>query len=296
MGLFTTFYEAPTPNQVWVTNSLGKRVIQINKHHEESWVELFIDLIYVGLFITLSVSFKDCSGLEGISAGLLVSIATMILIMFTFRISIDSYSNRFLSDDFAGRILYLAYGYGLAFIVLNTDGSSETECYTLGRLILLCCECCYCTDVAVGCLCFILGMNTDGFLIGYMMCRIINLLMYTNAMIAYPEVIPQYAYGFAVKFFFFVFSLCMCGFYDGRNIFLLVSCVSEFLLLVPIQNFANLFVVTKILRYPTDADIGLIPLNMTIAQQRLCMWSMMVGSHPFIVYPRCSIARFILFD
>lgn len=135
MGLFTTFYEAPSPNQVWVQNKDGKRVVKFRKHHEESWVELFIDLIYVGLFITLSLSFKECSLKDGISLELMVSSATLILLMFTFRISIDSYSNRFFSDDLFGRLLYLSYGYGLAFMVLNTDGSDEVECHRLGKYL-----------------------------------------------------------------------------------------------------------------------------------------------------------------
>ena len=118
--------------KVWVTKPDGTRVYKVKKHHEESWVELFIDLIYVGLFITLSLAFKDCSAKEGITSDLVVANAVVILLMFNFRLNIDSYSNRFLSDDFFSRILYLGYGYGLAFIVLNTDGAEEQECSRLG--------------------------------------------------------------------------------------------------------------------------------------------------------------------
>ena len=121
--------------QVWSENKDGKKIYKVKKHHEESWVELFIDLIYVGLFITLSLAFKDCSKKEGLSTDLFVSIATLILIMFTFRMSIDSFSNRFLSDDLFGRLLYLVYAYGLALIVLDVDGAEKHECHHLGKPI-----------------------------------------------------------------------------------------------------------------------------------------------------------------
>lgn len=119
-------------------------------------------------------------------------------------------------------------------------------------------------------------MQTDGFIIGYMMCRFINLVVFGTAMFAYPAVIPQYAYVFSVKCAITFFSFSMFGFRDGRPTFLLVSCIIEFLLLVPVQAFANKFVVTTIFRYPEDVDVNLIPLNETVAQRRLCMWVMMV--------------------
>lgn len=120
--------------QVWEVKSDGKKVYKIKKHHEESWVELFIDLIYVGLFITLSINVKACSKTDGLSSELFVTSATLILLMFTFRISIDSFSNRFLSDDLFGRLLYLVYAYGLAMIVLDVSGTDEQGCHKLGTV------------------------------------------------------------------------------------------------------------------------------------------------------------------
>lgn len=57
MGLFATFFEAPTPNQSWSKDRLH---VIYHKHTEESWVELFIDLIYVALYITLGSAIEHC--------------------------------------------------------------------------------------------------------------------------------------------------------------------------------------------------------------------------------------------
>lgn len=57
MGLFGTFYEPPTPNQSW---SKDRKTVIYHKHTEESWVELFIDLIYVALYITLGSAIQNC--------------------------------------------------------------------------------------------------------------------------------------------------------------------------------------------------------------------------------------------
>ena len=119
-------------------------------------------------------------------------------------------------------------------------------------------------------------MQTDGFIIGYMMCRFINLLLYSTAMYSCPSVIPQFVYGFTVQVVLFIFSFALTGFRDGRQTFLLISNVMEFILLVPMKPIAHHFVVTKIYRYPDDVNIRLIPMNLSVAQRRLMMWIMMV--------------------
>jgi hypothetical protein len=62
MGLFGTFYLPPTPNQSW---SKDRTHVVYHKHTEESWVELFIDLMYVALYITLGSAIEHC-GVGGI--------------------------------------------------------------------------------------------------------------------------------------------------------------------------------------------------------------------------------------
>lgn len=236
-------------------------------------MELFIDLIYVGLFITLSLSFKECSGKEGLSSELFVSIGTVILIMFTFRIAIDSFSNRFLSDDLFGRLLYLFYAYGLALIVLDVDGAEEKDCYDLGmyRCIFMRIRTIYINNHCI-------GMQTDGFIVGYMICRAMSIVMLATAMFSYPDVVPQYAYQMTVKMLIFILSFFMIGFRDGRPTFLLVSNVVEFLLLVVFGGVGSRFLTVRVYAYPSDVNLYLIPLNLSVAQRRLCMWCMMVGT------------------
>lgn len=57
MGLFGQFYQSPSPNQSW---SKDRTTVIYHKHTEESWVELFIDLIYVALYITLGSAIQNC--------------------------------------------------------------------------------------------------------------------------------------------------------------------------------------------------------------------------------------------
>lgn len=180
-----------------------------------------------------------------------MAIGTLILIMFTFRIAIDSFSNRFLSDDLFGRLLYLVYAYGLALIVLDMDGADEHNCHYL-------------------------GMQTDGFIIGYMICRAMSLVMLVTAMTSYKEVLPQYLYEFTIKVSVFLISLCMIGFRGGRPSFLLASNLFEFILLVPLSGVLRPLVTLKIFAYPPDTELNIVPLNIAVAQRRLCMWCMMI--------------------
>jgi hypothetical protein len=62
MGLLAHFYIPLTPNQKFSdkTDAKGNRHVVFLKHMEESWVELFIDLIYVALFLTLGSAIENC--------------------------------------------------------------------------------------------------------------------------------------------------------------------------------------------------------------------------------------------
>lgn len=89
MGIFSQFYAPPQVNQEW---SKDKKVV-IKHHHEESWVELFIDLIFVACFITLGSAMAKCR----IGENLLSHAALIFLMMFFFRLSVDNYSNRYVN-------------------------------------------------------------------------------------------------------------------------------------------------------------------------------------------------------
>jgi low temperature requirement protein LtrA len=86
MGLFSHFYIAPHVNQEWTKD----KKVKTHHHNEESWVELFIDLTYVALFITLGSAIAKCK----LSVDVLSHAALIFLMMFFFRLSVDNYSNR----------------------------------------------------------------------------------------------------------------------------------------------------------------------------------------------------------
>lgn len=123
-----------------------------------------------------------------------------------------------------------------------------------------------------------IGMQTDGFIVGYMICRAMSIVMLATAMFSYPDVVPQYAYQMTVKMLIFILSFFMIGFRDGRPTFLLVSNVVEFLLLVVFGGVGSRFLTVRVYAYPSDVNLYLIPLNLSVAQRRLCMWCMMVGT------------------
>jgi hypothetical protein len=77
MGLFATFFEAPTPNQSWSKDRLH---VIYHKHTEESWVELFIDLMYVALYITLGSAIEHC-GVGGTVTSVLNSLISFHLFL-----------------------------------------------------------------------------------------------------------------------------------------------------------------------------------------------------------------------
>jgi hypothetical protein len=91
----------PMPRQEWVD---GKYV----EHHEkndESWVELFIDLIYVVLLSSLSNQLE----IGVISVMLFFKITLSFWIMCLTRQAIDEYSNRFYCHDFVQKCVYFVY-------------------------------------------------------------------------------------------------------------------------------------------------------------------------------------------
>ena len=125
-------------------------------------------------------------------------------------------------------------------------------------------------------------MHTDGFVIGYIVCRFIGLLLYGSALYSYPAVRPTFLYSYLVHTFIFLISFVMGGFRNGRPTFIMASCILEFVLLVLAGPFLNKFCVVKLFGYPEDSDLNLIPLNLSVGQRRLCMWIMMVCSTDFI--------------
>ena len=109
----TKFYQGVHSRVEWNEDKTG-----INKlHHseEESWIALFIDLVYVAMFINVGHLLQNCgSNQETTSSAFII-----FLIMFMSRYSIDEYSNRFFADDIFHRLVYFVYTFGVFVMTMN---------------------------------------------------------------------------------------------------------------------------------------------------------------------------------
>jgi len=219
----------------------------IRHHNEESWVELFIDLTYVALFITLGLSIAECD----ISPNLLSHAALIFLIMFFFRLSVDNYSNRFFSEDVMTRILYFCYAYGIALMIMNINAEAGS--------------------------CPHMGLDTKGFLVGYVGARLSIILMYVIALWTNRHTVPQFCLDLIVSLLILSVSLAM--FYPGANrpLFYKISLSLEFVMLTPVLgNYIRPYFAKLIGCVPANDVYYVVPLNIIVYQRRLCMFIMMV--------------------
>ena len=109
----TRFYRGVNPRVEWNTDKTG--IIKRDQHEEESWIALFIDLVYVAMFINVGHVLNACgSNYQTASASFAI-----FLVMFISRFSIDEYANRFFGDDIFHRIVYYVYTFGVFIMTLN---------------------------------------------------------------------------------------------------------------------------------------------------------------------------------
>lgn len=117
----TRFYRGVHPRVEWNEDKTG-----INKlHHseEESWIALFIDLVYVAMFINVGHILEDC----GSNKETVISSFVIFLVMFISRYSIDEYSNRFFADDVFHRLVYFVYTFGVFVMTMNISSKIAEE-------------------------------------------------------------------------------------------------------------------------------------------------------------------------
>jgi low temperature requirement protein LtrA len=90
----------------------------VTKAHEDSgevWITVFIDLVYVAMFINLGHVLEGC----GTGSDVTIMAFSIFLIMFNSRLAIDEYSNRFFADDIFHRVVYFVYTFGVLVMTMN---------------------------------------------------------------------------------------------------------------------------------------------------------------------------------
>lgn len=114
----TRFYRGVNPRIEW--NADKSSIVKL--HHsdeEESWIALFIDLVYVAMFINVGHVLDSC----GSNTDTVRSAFIVFMIMFISRYSIDEYSNRFFADDIFHRLVYFVYTFGVFIMTMNISSN-----------------------------------------------------------------------------------------------------------------------------------------------------------------------------
>ena len=118
MVKFSRFSRGLEPNYVWKDGIIGSKAHYVG-HHESSdtWMSLFLDLLYVCVFAKLTALFGVCEPTTEIFAYTL----SVFAMFFNSRRAIDEYAMRFYHDDVLNRIMYMTYIGFVIVMVMNID-------------------------------------------------------------------------------------------------------------------------------------------------------------------------------
>jgi low temperature requirement protein LtrA len=203
------------------------------------------------LFLTSQhISSLLLSSLENV----LAHVAVVFFVTFFYRLNLDNYSNRFASDDVFNRILYFAYAWGVSLMTMNIQTTSEYE------------------DA-----CPHMGLNTRGFLVGYLGSRISILIIAGVIMYYNKKSRPQFAYDFILSSI-----ITIIGFFNFSTH---INRTDYYKIIIPIEILASVVVFGRYLRPILLGSLGIkaennqyyiFPLNVLVMQRRLCIFIMMV--------------------
>jgi len=92
------------------------------EHAGETWMALFIDLVYVAMLAKLSHFVMYCNpGLSAETFNVIIICFAIFNILFVGRLALDEYCNRFEENDIFHQILWFVYTYGSLLMVMNAD-------------------------------------------------------------------------------------------------------------------------------------------------------------------------------
>lgn len=116
MPIYRGFYAGFNPRHEWNRDKTDI-VHKVHEEHGDSWVALFIDLVYVAMFMSCGFILEYCGHKREVVAYAFV----LFVIMFNSRLAIDTYSNRFFADDLFHRLVYCVYTLGVFIMTLNIN-------------------------------------------------------------------------------------------------------------------------------------------------------------------------------
>ena len=284
MGVFSHIFKRPRPNQSWHGDKI------ITHHEEETWLQLFIDLIIVAFFMTLGKGIDYCEGDEDASESKVLGAAGLLfLLMFMLRYDIDLYANRFHSRDLMTRALYLMFTIGVVILALHV----------------------YRTDLSDACP--FMGAQRKAVLVGYIVAQASIVILNAIAIYHNPKTQPQIGFEFFSSVLYLLFALVTVGpIEDGKvvNFFRVVVPVNYLLRMEFFGRYLRPYFNTYLGPYifmgdcgPLELERDIIPLNLHVHQVRLCMFTMIATGEGMIqlIYPSLPsdtsyIDRIYLFD
>jgi len=266
--VFSHIFKRPRPNQSW----RGDKVV--THHEEETWLQLFIDLIYVAFFMTLGKGIAYCEHYENeTEADVLGAAGLLFALLFGLRYDIDLYANRFHSRDLVTRVLYFFFTCGVVIMALHIY------------------------RVDSGDACPQLGLQNKaepvGFIIAYSAIVILNAIaLYSN-----PLAQPQLGFEFFTSLVYLVCTMIITGpiepgkLTDFFRIFVPLSYIlrTEFLGQYIRPYFNKYLGPYLFVKEPGPLELkrDIIPLNIHVHQVRLVMFIMIATGEGMIqiIYP-----------
>jgi low temperature requirement protein LtrA len=165
LGFDIFFRISPIVRHYWRPQRRDGIVKNPEVKDEIGWVELFIDLLFVAQFISLSESLAYCHfGVNEIFGFVFIN----FMVFFGVRQQIDEYFNRFSLPNSIGRPVMLWYSLGIFFMSINTPRGT---CY--GELMQ--------THVY------------NGWIVGFIMTRTTLIIMYLHVMYHDPLTRKQFS-------------------------------------------------------------------------------------------------------
>jgi low temperature requirement protein LtrA len=128
MPIYSAFYGGFKSRLKW---NEKKTDVVVLSHADsgEIWITIFIDLVYVAMFINLGHILEKCGHASDVTEMVLAT----FLLLFNSRLAIDEYANRFFADDIFHRLIYFLYTFGVFVMTLNVNISASSYSHRLLR-------------------------------------------------------------------------------------------------------------------------------------------------------------------
>ena len=122
-----------------------------------------------------------------------------------------------------------------------------------------------------------MGLDTKGFLVGWLGTRLSILIMYAVALYNNKHTLPQFVFDIVVSAILFLVGMAMFSPHLDRSVFYKIALPVEFVLATPLLGkFIRPYFSRVLGIEPENGEYYIVPVNILVYQRRLCMFIMMV--------------------